>query len=170
MEQTMILGMPAGLYTALHVFISLVGIASGFVVIWGLIAGRRLGGWTAIFLSTTIATSVTGYGFPAHELLPSHIVGALSLIALALAVAARYRFHMEGSWRGVYVISAAVAEYFNVFVLVVQSFQKSPALKALAPTQTEPPFLVAQIAVLILFVVLTVLAMKKFHLQAAHAM
>lgn len=165
----MILGMPASLYTTIHVILSLIGIATGFVVIYGLITGRRLDGLTVVFLSTTIATSVTGFGFPVHQLLPSHIVGILSLIALALAVLGRYSFRLAGAWRWIYIVSAAVAEYFNVVVLVIQSFEKSPALKALAPTQSEPPFLIAQLTVLALFVVLTVLALKRFHLEPAHA-
>lgn len=149
-------------YTILHVLISLVGIASGLIVMFGLLAGRRLDGWTAIFLLTTVLTSVTGFGFPVHEFLPSHAVGILSLVVLAVTIPARYTFRLAGSWRWVYVIGAMVALYFNVFVLIVQLFLKVPALKALAPTQSEPPFALAQGAVLVLFVILTVAAVLKF--------
>ena len=139
----MILGMSTATYTFLHVLISLVGIASGFVVLFGLLTKKRLDRWTALFLITTAATSVTGFGFPVHELLPSHKVGIISLVVLTAAFFARYRFHLAGSWRWIYVVGAVLALYFNVFVLVVQLFLKVPALKALAPTQKEPPFAAA---------------------------
>jgi hypothetical protein len=158
----MILGMTTATYTFLHVLISLVGIGSGFVVLWGLLASKRLDGWTALFLATTVATSVTGFGFPFHHLLPSHIVGILSLVVLAVAILARYRFHLAGAWRPIYVVGAAVALYLNVFVLVAQLFSKVPGLKALAPTQSEPPFLIAQLIVLALFIWLTILAAIRF--------
>jgi hypothetical protein len=158
----MILGMTTATYTVLHVLISLVGIGLGLVVLWGLIANNRLDGWTALFLATTVATSVTGFGFPFHRLLPSHIVGILSLVVLAIAMVARYQFHLAGAWRPIYVVAAAVALYFNVFVLVAQLFAKVPGLKALAPTQTEPPFVVAQVLVLAAFTALTIRAMTRF--------
>jgi hypothetical protein len=160
----MILGMTTSTFTFLHVLISLVGIGSGFIVVYGLLTGKRLDGWTAIFLVTTVLTSVTGFLFPFEHLLPSHVVGAISLVVLAVAILARYAMHLAGAWRGIYVVSAAVALYFNVFVLIVQAFMKVPALKALAPTQKEPPFLVAQLAVMALFVLLTIFAVKKFHI------
>jgi hypothetical protein len=150
------------IFTLVHVLISLVGIGSGLVVMFGLLGGKRLDGWTTIFLWTTVLTSVTGFGFPFHELLPSHIVGAISLVVLAVTIVARYRFRLAGAWRLVYVIGAMVALYLNVFVLVVQLFLKVPALKALAPTQAEPPFALAQGVVLLLFVVLTIAAAIKF--------
>ena len=158
----MVFGMTLATYTLIHTLISLAGIASGFVVMFGLLAGNRMNAWTAIFLVTTVATSVTGFGFPFHKLLPPHIVGIISLVILAVAIAARYAFHLAGAWRWIYVVTAAIAQYFNCFVLVVQAFQKVPALKALAPTQKEPPFVVAQLAVLLLFVVLITLATRKF--------
>ena len=161
----MILGMPAATYTFLHVLISLVGIGAGFIVAYGLLTGKRLDGWTALFLVTTVATSVTGFGFPFDHLLPSHKVGIVSLVVLTLAILARYRFHLAGAWRGIYVVCAALALYLNVFVAVVQAFLKVPALKALAPTQTESPFLVAQVGVLTLFVGLVVVAAKRFHVD-----
>ena len=157
------------IYTIIHVVISLVGIASGFVVMYGLFNGRQLDGWTRLFLATTVATSVTGFGFPVHHFLPSHGVGILSLIVLTLAILARYTFHLAGAWRRVYVVGAAVALYLNVFVGIVQAFQKVPALKALAPTQTEPPFAVTQLVVLALFVLLTIIAAIRFRGEQVRA-
>lgn len=165
----MILGMSTATYTLLHVLVSLVGIGSGFVVLYGLISSKRLDGWTAVFLTTTALTSISGFGFPFEHLLPSHKVGIISLVVLAAAIPARYVFHMEGAWRPVYVIGSALALYFNVFVLVVQSFLKVPALKALAPTQQEPPFLIAQLVVLLAFIWLGTLATKRFRIQSANA-
>ncbi|HEY7098642.1 MAG TPA: hypothetical protein VH437_18080 [Terriglobales bacterium] len=159
----MILGMSTESYTLLHVLISLVAIAIGFIVIFGLVNGNRRNRLTSIFLTTTALTSITGFGFPFEHILPAHIVGILSLLILAVAIPARYVFQLAGSWRWIYVVSSSVALYLNVFVLVVQSFQKIPALKALAPTQTEPPFLVAQLLVLLMFATLIVLATRRFH-------
>ncbi len=158
----MILGMSLSTFTLVHVLLSLAGIGSGFIVLFGLLNGKRLDGWTAIFLTTTALTSVTGFLFPFEHLLPSHILGILSLLVLAVAVPARYVFHMSGAWRGTYVIAAATALYFNVFVAVVQSFLKIPALHALAPAGKEPPFLVAQVIVLLIFIALTIRATKRF--------
>jgi hypothetical protein len=163
----MILGMSTSTYTFVHVLISLVGIGSGFVVLYGMLSGKRLDGWTAIFLTSTVLTSATGFGFPFDHLLPSHKVGIISLVVLALAILGRYAMHLAGVWRSVYVVSAAVALYLNVFVAVVQSFEKVPALKALAPTQTEMLFVIAQVVVLLIFVGLTILAAKKFHVGSA---
>ena len=148
-------------YTLVHVVISLVGIGSGLVVLLGLLAGKRLNLSTALFLVTTAATSITGYGFPFTHLLPSHVVGAISLVVLAVAIYARYARHLAGAWRATYVICAVAALYFNVFVLVVQSFLKVPALHSLAPTQSELPFAVAQLVVLLLFIVLGTLAVRR---------
>jgi len=150
-------------YTLVHVVISLIGIGSGLVVVVGLLASRHLDGWTALFLVSTVATSATGFGFPFDHLLPSHIVGLLSLVVLALAIVARYARHLAGAWRWIYVVSAVVALYFNVFVLVVQAFLKVPALSALAPTQSEPPFLITQLVVLLLFAALGFVAVRRFH-------
>ena len=149
-------------FTTIHVVISLVGIASGVVVLWGLLASRPLEGWTAVFLGTTLATSLTGFGFPFHEFLPSHAVGILSLAVLAVAIVARYVRHLARGWRSAYVITAVMALYFNVFVLVVQLFLKVPALHALAPAGSEPPFLIVQGLVLIVFVWLGYLATVRF--------
>src|SRR5437016_4215798 len=131
-----------------HVVISLIGIASGVVVVHGLLIGRPYAGWTVVFLATTVLTSVTGFPLPATQLLPSHIVGVISLVLLAVAIVALYVYHLVGAWRWVYVASAVTALYLNVFVGVVQSFQKLAFLKPLAPTQSEPTFIVAQVAVL----------------------
>jgi hypothetical protein len=149
-------------YTAVHVIISLIGIVSGLIVAAGLLSSKRLDQWTQLFLSTTALTSITGFGFPVDHLLPSHIVGALSLLVLAIAIFARYGRRMAGAWRWTYAVTAMVALYFNVFVLVVQLFQKVPALKALAPTQSEPPFAIVQLVVLAVFVTLTFKASIRF--------
>ena len=150
-----------------HVVISLIGIASGFVVLFGLIAGKRLDNWTAVFLATTVLTSVTGFFLPAAHFMPSHAIGILSLIVLALAISARYLYHLRGAWRGTYVIAGMIALYFNVFVLVVQSFMKIGPLNALAPTQTEPPFAIAQGIVLVAFIALIVAAYRGFRPESA---
>lgn len=150
------------IFTLVHVLISLVGILSGFVVVFGMLSAKRLDGWTRLFLWTTVLTSVTGFMFPYHGFLPSYVAGIVSLLVLAVAIFARYRRHMAGGWRRTYVITSVIALYLNVFVLVVQLFRKVPALKALAPTQSEPPFKVAQLVVLVLFAVLAILATIKF--------
>jgi hypothetical protein len=138
-------------------------------VLLGKIGGHRLPGWTALFLVTTILTRVTGILFPFSQLLPSHIVGAISLVVLALALVALYAFRLGGAWRWVYVVTAVLALYLNVFVGVVQAFQKLAFLHALAPTQSEPPFAVAQAIVLAAFVLLGFLAVRRFHPVAAPA-
>ena len=165
----MILGMTLSTFTLVHVVISLIAIGSGLLVLYGLVIGKRLDGATAIFLASTVATSVTGFGFPFDHLLPSHKVGILSLMVLAVAIIARYVFHLAAAWRGIYVVCAVVALYLNVFVLVVQLFEKVPALRAMAPTQKEPPFLVAQLVVLGLFVALTIIAAKRFRIARVSA-
>jgi hypothetical protein len=154
-------------FTLVHVAISLLGIASGFVVLFGLIAGKRLDAWTAFFLATTIATSVTGFGFPIQGVTPGIVLGVISLVVLAVALYARYGRHLAGAWRPVYIITAVMALYLNVFVLIVQSFQKVPALKATAPTQSEPPFAIAQAVTLVAFIALGFLAGKRFRAQPA---
>ena len=163
----MILGISTRTFTLIHVLLSLAGIGSGLIVVFGLLNRRMLNGWTAIFLVTTVLTSVTGFLFPFHEITPGIILGILSLIVLAATIAARYAFHLSGLWRSTYVITALIALYFNCFVAVVQSFEKVPALHALAPTQKEPPFLAAQLVLLLAFVTLGVLSVKKFKLQPA---
>jgi hypothetical protein len=157
----MIFGMTT--FAFVHTLISVVGIVSGFVVVFGMLSAKRLDGWTAVFLVTTVATSVTGFGFPFGVLLPSHKIGILSLIVLTIAIVARYVRHLAGASRWIYVVCALVALYFNVFVLVVQLFRRVPALQELAPTQSEPPFAVAQLVVLALFIWLGIRAVKRFH-------
>lgn len=165
----MILGMSTATYTLLHVLISLAGIGSGLVVMFGLLAQKCLDGWTAVFLTTTALTSITGFGFPFHGLLPSHIVGIISLVILAIVIPARYVFHLTGPWRWIYVIGSAIALWFNVFVLIVQSFQKVPASRELAPTQKEPPFVIAQVLALLIFGTLAVFATVRFHPERVRA-
>jgi len=157
----MVLGMSLGTFTLIHVLISLVAIGSGIVVIYGFLANQSLDRWTAVFLVTTALTSITGFLFPFTSPTPAIKLGIISLVVLALAVLTRYILHL--TWTKTYVIAACMALYFNVFVLVVQSFEKVPSLKALAPTQKEPPFAVAQIVVLLLFAVLTTFSVKRFH-------
>jgi len=159
----MILGMPTSTFTLVHVVLSLVGIFAGLVVVFGMLGSKRLDGWTALFLATTVLTSVTGFFFPFDKILPSHIVGIISLVVLAIAILALYALHLAGPWRWIYVVSAVVALYLNVFVGVVQAFQKVPLLASLAPTQSEPPFLIAQAVVLVIFVVLGIAAVRSFH-------
>jgi len=150
------------IYTIIHTLISLVGIFTGLVVLFGMLAGKRLDGWTKWFLITTVLTSVTGFFFPFHGFTPAIGLGIISLLVLAVATYARYPRQLAGHWRWIYVVTAVVALYFNVFVGVVQSFEKIPALHALAPTQTEPPFKLTQLVVLALFAVLTIIAAIRF--------
>jgi hypothetical protein len=154
--------------TAIHVAISLIGIFSGFVVVFGMLTSQRFERWTALFLATTAATSLTGFLFPFHGFTPAIGVGIISLVVLGVAILARYAGRLVGNWRWIYVISAAIALYLNVFVLVVQLFRKVPALKALAPTQSEPPFLIAQVTVLILFGILALAAAVRFRMPFVH--
>lgn len=161
-------GMPT--LTFVHVLISLIGILTGFIVVFGMFGGRALNGWTAIFLLFTVLTSVTGFVFfPYHGVTPAIVVGVISLVVLAITIVARYVTHMAGAWRGVYVVTAVLAFYLNFFVLIAQSFDKVPALHAAAPTQKEPPFLVAQAIALVVFVAFAVIGVKKFHPGAATA-
>ena len=150
------------IFTLAHVVISLIGTLAGFVVVWGLINSKHLDGWTSLFLWTTVLTSVTGFMFPYHGFQPSYVVGIVSLLVLTVAISARYRRHMAGAWRPSYVITSVIALYLNFFVLVVQLFRRVPALKVLAPTQSEPPFKVAQLIVLLFFIAIGILATVKF--------
>jgi hypothetical protein len=159
----MILGMSISTFTLVHVALSLVGIFAGLVVLFGMLNSKKLDGWTALFLATTVLTSVTGFPFPRDHILPSHIVGIISLVVLAIAIFALYARHLVGSWRWIYVASAVLALYLNVFVAVVQAFMKVPFLNALAPKQSEPPFAIAQGIMLVIFVVLGIVAARSFH-------
>lgn len=152
-------------FTLVHVALSLIAIVSGFVVVVGLLTAKPLNGWTSLFLLTTVATSLTGFFFPFHGVTPAIVVGLISLVLLAVAILARYARHLAGAWRWIYVITAMFALYLNVFVLIVQLFQKVRGLKALAPTQSEPPFLVAQLVWLILFLAITILSVIRFRYE-----
>jgi hypothetical protein len=159
----MIAGLSVGAFTVLHVIISLIGLASGVVALLAMLGDRKPGPWTAIFLVTTVLTSVTGFMFHSAKFGPPHVLGVLSLAVLALAVVALYGMKLKGVWRPLYVTSAVLALYFNAFVGVVQAFGKIALLKALAPTGSEPPFLVAQVIVLVLFAILGWQATRRFH-------
>lgn len=152
-------------FTLIHVVLSILGIFAGCVVAGGLVAGKRLDGWTGVFLVTTVLTSVTGFGFPLVHFLPSHVVGIISLIVLAAVIVARYAKHLAGPWRGTYIVGTVVALYLNVFVLVNQLFLRLPALIVSAPHQNEPPFVVTQLLVLALFVWLGRAALKGFRAE-----
>jgi len=151
------------IYTIIHTLISLVAIVTGIVVVFGMLAGQRLDGWTKWFLITAVATTVTGFFFPFHGLTPAIGLGIVSLPFLALTIFARYPKRLVGPWRWIYVIGAVICLYFNLFVLVVQSFEKIPALHAMAPTQTESPFKLTQLIVLLLSIVLAIVAVIRFH-------
>lgn len=152
----MVLGLSLQTFTLIHVLISL----AGMVVMYGFLTNQHLNTWTVAFLTTTALTSLTGFLFPFAGVTPGLKLGIISLLALGIAVVTRYV--LELTWRKTYVVAACAALYFNVFVLVVQSFEKVPSLRAIAPTQKEPPFAITQIAVLLLFIVLTSFAVKKF--------
>ncbi|MGC2466200.1 MAG: hypothetical protein WA517_13465, partial [Candidatus Acidiferrum sp.] len=163
---SMIFGMTA--LTFFHVLLSLIGIFTGFIAVFGMIAGKRLDGLTAIFLVTTALTSITGFFFPFHGVTPGIILGIISLVVLAVAIPARYVKHLAGAWRKTYAITATIALYLNVFVLVAQLFAKVPALHALAPKGTEPPFLISEVVVLALFIILAIAATIKFRPEPLH--
>jgi hypothetical protein len=156
-------------FTLFHVAISVLGIIAGLVVVGGMLAGASLDGWTLVFLVTTILTSVTGFAFPFTVILPSHIVGGLSLVVLAVCLTARYVKRLAAGWRTTFVITAVTALYLNVFVLMVQLFAKTPALQELAPTQSEAPFAVTQALVLALFVWIGRAALRGFAVSPMRA-
>ena len=158
----MLLGMSLFAFTIFHTALSLIGIAAGFVVAAQLLRSRQSGGWTAVFLWATILTCVTGFMFPVDKVLPSHVVGVLSLVLLALALFGLYRARLAGNWRWIYAGTAVAALYLNTFVLVVQAFLKIPALAAIAPTQSHPVFVGAQSVVLVAFVIVGIFAMRGF--------
>jgi hypothetical protein len=160
----MILGMSLAAFTKLHVIISLIGIVSGIVVMFRMLGSRRTPGWTALFLLSTILTSATGFLFPFTQLLPSHMVGILSLVLLAIACLALYGMKLAGPWRWIYAVTAMVSLYLNIFVLIIQGFLKVPALHALAPSvpPAEPPFAVVQGLVLLFFILVIIGAVRRF--------
>ncbi len=158
----MILGMSIPAFTLLHVIITLIAIASGLIAVGGMFASHRLPGTTAVFLLTTVLTSVTGFLFPIHGFTPGLGVGIVSCVILAIALYAYYGKHLTGAWRWIYVVTAIAALYFNILVLIVQSFQKVAALAALAPTQSEPPFVITQVVVMVIFILIGLFAAVKF--------
>jgi hypothetical protein len=158
----MILGMSIGAFTLLHVIITLIAIGSGLIVVGGMFASHKLPGTTALFLSTTALTSLTGFLFPIKSFTPALGVGIVACVIFAAALFALYKERLAGQWRWIYVITAIVSLYLNVFVLIAQSFMKVPALKALAPTGSEPPFAIAQGATLATFIVITLIAVANF--------
>jgi hypothetical protein len=157
------------IYTIIHTLISLVAIFSGIVVLLGMLAGHRLDGWTKWFLITAVATTVTGFFFPFHGLTPAFMLGTITVPILAITIYARYPKQLAGAWRWVYVIGAVLSLYFNLFVLVVQSFEKLPALHALAPTQTESPFKFTQLTVLLVSILLAIISVIRFRPQSRSA-
>jgi hypothetical protein len=161
--------MSTATFTLLHVLISLVGIAAGFVVVSGMMKAKPVPRWTAVFLITTVLTSATGFLFPISKVTPGLVVGAVSIVVLAAAIVALYVLKLSGAWRWVYVGTATLALYLNVFVLIVQSFQKIPALHALAPTGKEPAFSIAQFLTLSVFIVIGIFAEKGFRPQPTAA-
>jgi hypothetical protein len=158
-----VLGLSLAAFTHLHVALSLMGILAGLVVLLGLLGSEELPAVTALFVLTTTLTSLTGFLFPFKGMTPGIVVGILSLIALFVAILARYAFHYAGAWRSTYVVTTVLALWFNVFVFIVQSFEKIPALHAMAPTATEMPFKITQLVVLAVFIVLGIRAVRKFH-------
>lgn len=158
----MILGMSLAAFTVLHLIISMIAIGLGFIVAGGLLASNRMPGWTLWFLVLTILTSATGFLFPFTKILPSHVVAIISLVLLAVAVYALYGKGLSGVWRAVYVVTAMLALWFNVFVLIAQSFQKVALLNVYAPTGAEPPFAISQGIVLVFFIGLIILGIRRF--------
>ena len=167
----MILGMSLATFVLVHVVISLIAIVAGIIVMFGMLGSKRMPGLTAIFLLFTILTSATGFLFPFEKLLPSHMIGILSLVLLAIACIALYGMKLSGAWRWIYVVTALLALYFNVFVLVIQSFLKIPALTAVAPGNppSGPVFAVVQGVVLVFFVLMIIGAWRRIRPMAALA-
>jgi hypothetical protein len=160
-------GIPTDLFVKIHVVISLIGIASGLIVLAALVGGRLLSGWTGLFLATTVLTSVTGFPLPPFGLDPPRIVGIISLVMLAIAIASLYLFHLAGAWRWIYVVTALIALFFNCFVGVIQSFDKIPSLHAIGPTQDAPAVHIAQLVLLAIIAVLGIVAIIRFHPRPA---
>ena len=155
------------IYTIIHTLLSLIAIFTGLIVVFGMLAGNRLDGWTKWFLFTAVATTITGFFFPFHGFTPAIGLGIISLPFLALTIFARYPKQLAGAWRGIYVAGAVICLYFNLFVLVVQSFEKIPALHVLAPTQTESPFKLSQLVVLVVSILLLIVALFRFRPEPA---
>jgi len=160
-------GIPTDIFLDIHVALSLIALVLGLIVLYGLLSGEVLGVWTALFLLAMILTSVTGFPLPPFGLDPPRMVGILSLVLLAIAVLAIYVFRLRGAWRWIYVVTAMAALYLDAFVGVIQAFAKLTFLHTLAPTQSEPPFVIVQVIVLVIFVVLGFLAVRRFHPESA---
>jgi hypothetical protein len=167
----MVLGMSLAAFTLVHVAISLIAIVSGIAVMIGMLGAQRLPSLTAIFLLFTILTSATALLFPVAQLMPSHVIGIISLVLLALACIALYGQKLAGAWRWIYVVTALLSLYLNVFVLVIQGFLKIPALSeiALGNPPTGPVFGAVQGVVLVVFAALIFAAWRRFKPQAAMA-
>jgi len=157
------------IYTIVHTLISLIAIFTGLIVVFGMIGGKRLDGWTRWFLITAVLTTATGFFFPFHGVTPAIILGIISIPFLALTIFARCSKQLAGAWRWIYVVGAVMSLYFNLFVLVVQLFEKVPGLHAIAPTQTESPFKLAQLALLISSILLGIVAVVRFRPEPARA-
>lgn len=157
------LGLSFSAFTTVHVIISLVAIATGCIVTYGMLRNDRMDGWTAVYLLMTALTSITGFMFPFAQFQPSHAFGFISLALLVPTLLGRYVYDLAGAWRWIYAVGAVILLYLNVFVLVVQLFLKVPAVHALAPTQAEPPFAIAQGVTLVIFALLTYLTARRFH-------
>jgi hypothetical protein len=157
------------IYTIIHTLISLVAIFTGLVVLFGMLGRKRLDGYTKWFLNTAVATTVTGFFFPFHGLTPAITLGIITVPVLAITIYARYPKQLAGHWRWIYVIGAVMSLYFNLFVLVVQVFEKVPSLRAIAPTQTESPFKLTQLIVLVLSILFGIVALIRFHPEPARA-
>jgi hypothetical protein len=156
------LGLSLSTFTTLHVILCFVAIGSGVIVIAGLLRSKRLEGWIAVYLVSALAASASGFGFPFEKILPSHILGVISLVVLILATVARYLFHLAGAWRWVFSVGVVLGVYFQIFVAIAQLFQKVPSFQMLAPTQSEPPFAIAQGIALGVFVALAIPGAIKF--------
>ena len=156
--------------TAIHTVLSLVALVAGIVVVVGLLGARLLPLWSALYFATAVATSATGFLFPSSTFMASHWVGVISLVVLGLAIVARYRFALAGAWRWIYVVGTVIGAYFLVFVTIAQAFKKLPALMAAAPTLSEPPFALSQLAALLLFVAVGIAAARLFHPRRARGL
>jgi hypothetical protein len=150
------------IYTIIHTLIGLVAIFTGLVILGAMLFGSRANGWTKWFLITAVATTVTGFLFPFHGVTPAIILGIITVPVLAITIYARYSRRLAGAWRWIYVVGAVMSLYFNLFVLVVQAFEKVPALHAIAPTQTESPFKLTQFVVLVASISLAIVAVIRF--------
>ena len=152
----------ANTFTTIHSLLSLAALLTGAFAVAALFGARLPQLLTTLFLATAFGTSATGFGFPFNGVLPSHVVGAIALLILAVTLYARFSAHLAGAWRWLYSAGLVASLYLLVFVAVAQAFAKIPALKAAAPTQSEPPFAIAQLVVLVIFVVLGLAAAKAY--------